>query len=102
MRAAVSNFSKLEGKKELWLGAMKEMGNDEAKEHQELVDFITQWTWEAVILVGKEFEPFKGGHLWFLNSDLAAEYIQQNNPHETLILIKGSRGSKMEKMAEVL
>ena len=102
MRAALSNFSKLQGNKMLWLGAMKEMGTDEAKEHKELVDFISQWIWESVILVGKEFEPFKGSYLWFLNSDLAAEYIQQNKPHETLILIKGSRGSKMEKMAEVL
>lgn len=102
MRAAIVNFSKLKGRKILWLGAMKEMGADEAKEHQELVEFIAQWPWADVILVGKEFEQFKGDKKWFLSSEMAAEYVAQNKPQETLILIKGSRGSKMEKMAEKL
>lgn len=102
MRAAIVNFSKLNGRKMLWLGAMKEMGRDEAKEHQELIEFIEQWSWVDIILVGKEFEAFKGDKKWFLTSDLAAEYVAQNKPRETIILIKGSRGSKMEKMAEKL
>jgi UDP-N-acetylmuramoyl-tripeptide--D-alanyl-D-alanine ligase len=102
MRAAISNFSKLEGSKILWLGAMKEMGTDEAKEHQELLAFIEQWQWEDIILVGKEFEPFKADKKWFETSMQAAEYISQNKPREAMILIKGSRGSKMEKMFDVL
>jgi UDP-N-acetylmuramoyl-tripeptide--D-alanyl-D-alanine ligase len=102
MRAAIMNFSKLSGNKLLWLGAMKEMGKDEIKEHQELLDFIAQWKWEGIILVGSEFKAFSGAHKWFENSTLAAEYIVQNKPLDTLILIKGSRGSKMEKMFEAL
>lgn len=102
MRAAISNFSKLSGKKVLWLGAMKEMGEDEAKEHLELIEYFEQWNWEEVILVGQEFERCKGVHKWFADSKMAAEYIEQNKPHDVLILIKGSRGSKMEKLVEVL
>lgn len=102
MRAAVENFSKLKGDKSLWLGAMKEMGPDEAKEHKDLVTFMAQWQWQEIILVGQEFEPFAGSHKWFLNSDLAAQYVSKNKPQETMILIKGSRGSKMERMLEVL
>lgn len=102
MRAAISNFSKLKGNKILWLGAMKEMGPDEAMEHQELLEFINQWQWGDVILVGKEFEPFKADKKWFEASAQAAAYIAQNKPREAMILIKGSRGSKMEKMFEVL
>lgn len=102
MRAAISNFSKLNGSKILWLGAMKEMGPDEAKEHQELLGFINQWQWEDIILVGKEFEPFKADKKWFETSVQAADYIAQNKPREAMILIKGSRGSKMEKMFDVL
>lgn len=102
MRAAISNFSKLNGSKILWLGAMKEMGPDETKEHQELLGFIDQWQWEDIILVGKEFEPFKADKKWFETSVQAADYIAQNKPREAMILIKGSRGSKMEKMFDEL
>lgn len=102
MRAAIINFSKLSGSKILFLGAMKEMGSEEINEHQELVEFIGKWDWVIVVLVGKEFEPVKGKYIWFENSEQAAEFISCNIPQDSFILIKGSRGSKMEKMFEVL
>jgi UDP-N-acetylmuramoyl-tripeptide--D-alanyl-D-alanine ligase len=102
MRAAITNFSKIEGPKILFLGAMKEMGAEEFAEHHELVTFIQQWNWQLVLLVGKEFKAVKQEHLWFEDADLAAEYIANNKPQDALILIKGSRGSKMEKLLEVL
>jgi UDP-N-acetylmuramoyl-tripeptide--D-alanyl-D-alanine ligase len=81
---------------------MKEMGAEEFAEHHELVTFIQQWNWQLVLLVGKEFKAVKQEHLWFEDADLAAEYIANNKPQDALILIKGSRGSKMEKLLEVL
>lgn len=102
MRAAIINFSGLKGNKILWLGAMKEMGKEEAEEHRELMNFIDQWQWDQVIVVGAEFKPFAGMHKWFETSAEAAQYIGQNKPLEALILIKGSRGSKMEKMFDAL
>jgi UDP-N-acetylmuramoyl-tripeptide--D-alanyl-D-alanine ligase len=102
MRAAIFNFSKLEGSKILWLGAMKEMGQDEGKEHEELLRFIEKWEWSDIILVGKEYKPFVTTQIWFENSSLAAEYVKNSKPQDSLILIKGSRGSKMERMFEVL
>lgn len=103
MRAAISNFAQMEGaNKMLWLGAMKEMGEAEVYEHQELLKFIQQWSWQQLILVGQEFEFFKGDALWFGHSADAADYIRQNKPVQASILIKGSRGSKMERMFEAL
>lgn len=102
MRAAIDNFAKMSGSKMLWLGAMKEMGADEFKEHAELVSYIKQWKWDAVILVGKEFESVKDMYHWFENSTSASAFVAQNIPQDALILIKGSRGSKMEKLFEVL
>jgi len=102
MRAAITNFFKIDGDKVLMLGAMKEMGDDELKEHRELIEFIQQWKWKSVVLVGSEFEPVKQDHLWFENSEKAAYYIAENKPQDSLILIKGSRGSKMEKILEAL
>lgn len=102
MRAAITNFSKIQGDKILLLGAMKEMGADELKEHSELVAFIQQWNWHLVLLVGPEFKAVKHLHLWFEDSDCAADYIAQNKPQDSLILIKGSRGSRMEKLLDAL
>ena len=102
MRAAILNFSRLEGDKMLWLGAMKEMGQDEAKEHEELLHYVAQWQWSDIVLVGDEFKPFKGQFNWFATADEAAHFIAQNKPQDAMILIKGSRGSKMEKLFEQL
>lgn len=102
MRAAITNFAKAEGNKILCLGAMKEMGTEEANEHRELVAFIDQWEWSSVLLVGREFEAFKGDYLWFEDAGAASLFIAQNKPRNSMILIKGSRGSKMEKLLEVL
>ena len=103
MRAAISNFalSKTENKI-LWLGAMKEMGQDESKEHLELLHFIEQFNWQDVILVGKEFQGLTTKHLLFANSEQAADYIKEHMPANSSILIKGSRGSKMEILLEAL
>lgn len=103
MRAAISNFHNNNmPNKTLWLGAMKEMGRDEALEHRELVAYIDEHDWHDVILVGKEFEGLTKKHKHFYNSSDAAEYIKTNKPEGLSILIKGSRGSVMEKLLEAL
>jgi UDP-N-acetylmuramoyl-tripeptide--D-alanyl-D-alanine ligase len=104
MRAAIVNFSKLAGlpNKTLWIGAMKEMGAEEQEEHMELVRLIDEYRWHDVILVGNEFKDIHGAQKWFATSAEAAEYIRKHRPENASILIKGSRGSKMELMAEAL
>lgn len=102
MRAAIDNFAGIPGNKRIWLGAMKEMGPEEAKEHSDLVAYIAKWEWEQVILVGSEFEAIKGSYNWFPNSVEAAAYIAKEKPQHTSILIKGSRGSKMELLFDAL
>jgi len=103
MYAAIKNFENNSmAHKILWLGAMKEMGNEEAKEHFDLVQFIKQFNWDDVILVGKEFENINEDFKWFENSQEAASYIKRSKPKNASILIKGSRGSKMELMLEAL
>ncbi len=103
MKAAISNFAGTQLQhKILWLGGMKEMGADEAKEHTELVAFIAQFQWQDVILVGKEFEGISGSYKHFNTSVEAAKYVSSRKPADAAILIKGSRGSKMESLLEAL
>lgn len=103
MRAAILNFSKANTpNKILWLGGMKEMGDTEAEEHQELVDLINEYSWEQVILVGPEFTGISHDHLHFNTSEEAASYVNENQPENASILVKGSRSTKMETMIEAL
>lgn len=103
MKAAIENFALLPGShKQLWLGAMKEMGAQSQAEHQALIDLVRQYSWQQVILVGAEFEDLSGDFLWFENSAEAAACIKTQPPQGATILIKGSRGSKMELMLQAL
>lgn len=103
MRAAILNFSKANTpNKILWLGGMKEMGDDEAKEHKELVDLINEYQWVQVILVGPEFSGISHNYIHFNTSEEAANYVRKNKPDNASILVKGSRSTKMEAMIEEL
>jgi len=103
MHAAIINFAKADlPAKILWLGGMKEMGPDEEKEHRELVALIKEYDWADVILVGKEFSGLTEGYKYFNTSAEAKEYIASHKPVQASILVKGSRGSRMEVMVEAL
>ncbi len=103
MRAAITNFAAAElPRKLLWIGAMKEMGAEEQNEHRELVTFLAQYKWDDVILVGAEFKGLNNGFAWFENSAEAAAYVREHVPTDSSILLKGSRGSKMEVLMDAL
>lgn len=104
MRAAIDNFAgTVEGKRVVWLGAMKEMGADQDKEHRELRAYLAQFHWDQIVLVGAEFENFAmPGDLWFPDSERASAYLKQRPQQNATILIKGSRGSKMERLLDAL
>lgn len=103
MRAAITNFANAQlSNKMLWIGGMKEMGTEEAKEHTDLVQLVQQYNWSNVILVGKEFDDIANNYLHFQTSADAAVYLKEHMPADASILIKGSRGSRMEVLLEAL
>ena len=103
MRAAITNFASLDlPGKILWLGGMKEMGSEQEAEHRELIALIDRYSWQDVILVGDEFKGLNGSYKWFGTSSSAAEEITLNRPQNASILIKGSRGSKMEVLLDAI
>lgn len=103
MRAAILNFHSSElANKILWIGGMREMGDAEQQEHRELVALIQSMPWKDVILVGNEFRGLQQGYTWFATSAEAAEFIRSHKPENSSVLIKGSRGSKMETLLDAL
>ena len=99
MKLAIENFASIAGgKKILMLGNMAELGTETIPEHEALVNQIRSHYWEAVVLVGKAFEPFKEEFLYFETAAAAAEWAGQQQFENSFFLIKGSRSTQMEKI----
>jgi len=99
MQLAIENFAKIENaKKIICIGGMRELGNESQAEHQALIEQIKAAYFEKVILVGKEFENCQHAFIYFENSTLAKNWLDEQNFTDHFFLIKGSRGIQMEKM----
>lgn len=101
MRAAIENFMKMEGvNKVVMVGGMKELGDESPEEHRKIVELIKQTVWKQVVLVGEEFRDYHADYLFFESSEDAARWFSSEGLENCLILIKGSRGTMMEKVIE--
>ena len=108
MEAALSNFASVQAdKKIVLLGDMLELGDDSVEEHLKVIRRLSSSSYSLVCLVGKEFgaaleKEDEADVKWFATSSELAEWFKDNPVDEAVILIKGSRGTRMEKVLEVL
>lgn len=103
MSAALRNLDEnYSGKKIIILGEMLELGNESLKEHKNILNQIASMQKENLILVGSLFGQADEKHtgIHFSDSEKAKEFIISKNISDATVLIKGSRGSKMEKVFE--
>ena len=101
MKAAIENFAKVDAPaKIMLLGGMMELGEDSLAEHQAIVNLISEYQWNNVVLVGGDFDKFPHPYLYFSNSLDAKEWFQQQNFTNTHFLIKGSRSMQMERILQ--
>ena len=101
MSAAIENFAAMKGdKKILLLGDMKELGDDSLKEHAAIISIISKYKWEAVVLVGKDFDEVDQSYIHFENSIEAKDWLKKENIENAQLLVKGSRSMQMEKVLE--
>ncbi len=86
------------------LGNMNELGENEKKYHQEIGQFLNQYKPELLITVGSLAKIIAENTNWqsvcFGDTVTAAEYIKNNLPKNTTILLKASRSLKFEKIIE--
>lgn len=99
MEAALRNFEKMPSdSKVICIGDMAELGEESAAEHKRIIEQLKKMNYKLLILVGKNFGVYANEIkcMHYENSSLAADYFKKNLPENSLILIKGSRSSKME------
>jgi len=104
MIASLQNFSKLaHPAKTVILGDMLELGEYSTEEHQKIADFLKTQDYENVFLIGSCFNQVDAGTKAkkFESIELLANYLfQQKQMKNNLILIKGSRGIRLEKILD--
>lgn len=106
MSAALDNFDFVEAEhKMVILGEMRELGADSQQEHQKITDRLTNSKIEKIWLVGNEFVKLAPGDerisLFPTVEEVKAELAQFPVTEHT-ILIKGSNGTKLFQLPDVL
>lgn len=106
MAVAIENFVQLSKPNKLMvLGDMFELGQESAREHQNIVQRLAQNASGTVYFVGKDFYASAiaaPGLAFFADFDALSEHISQHPPQDSLILIKGSRGMALERLLEFI
>ena len=97
MAVALDNLALVEGRRVALLGAMRELGAESDEEHRKVVARL-QGT--EAYLVGEEFIRAAAGSgiRAFATSDELAAYLQENPLQDCVVLVKGSRSTRMEKV----
>jgi UDP-N-acetylmuramoyl-tripeptide--D-alanyl-D-alanine ligase len=104
MFEAIQSFEKVkEPAKIVILGGMKELGTYSKTEHLKLIDLLKKIKFEDVLLIGEEFNIIDNSDFrYFSDIQSLIEYLKKVNYENKLILIKGSRANKLEKLIEFL
>lgn len=105
MKAAIENFTNMTFKnKSLLLGDMFELGENSDDEHRNIIKLIEDGTYTNIFLVGNHFFNIDSSisiHK-FEETNQLLEYLSENKIQDQIILIKGSRGMKLERCLDFL
>jgi UDP-N-acetylmuramoyl-tripeptide--D-alanyl-D-alanine ligase len=103
MNEALNNLTNIpHNKKILILGDMLELGEESQKEHKAIYDKVQAMEIDSCFLVGKCFSEMENTDKikTFLDANLAKDFIKKISLDNSLILIKGSRGIKLETLLD--
>jgi UDP-N-acetylmuramoyl-tripeptide--D-alanyl-D-alanine ligase len=103
MRHALLNLAKMpQSHKIAIIGDMRELGPESPKEHKDIFDLAQSLPFTTLVTVGQEFGQVQTGNTIHFNTNTEAkEWFQlQKLKHDTCILIKGSRGMRLEMLVQ--
>ena len=103
-KAAIEALANMKAEhKRVFMGAMRDLGDVSEEEHRNCLELMKSKNFEQIALVGKEYKAFAGNDVpWFETSSELREYLFRHPCSDCLILIKGSRTTKMEIIEDVL
>ena len=103
MAAALDNFSLMEvSPKMAILGEMRELGDSSREEHERIVEKLKGCAYDEVWLVGQEFKDIDCPFRKFDDVEQVKAAIAANRPEGRYILIKGSNGTRLFQLPELL
>lgn len=106
MRVAISNFKEMPGdRKILILGEMLELGAASRQAHEELLKLASDGRFHKIFLIGNNFEHCSDNYnfiTWFKDTEALIESLKHDKPEQAFILVKGSRGNRLERIVEYL
>ena len=109
MDAALTNFSNVEASAKIaLLGDMLELGEESLAEHVTIVNKALESGLNTICFVGSEFGKAletvseSSAVKWFADSQTLADWLAEQNIIGATVLIKGSRGTRMEKTIQSL
>ena len=106
MQVAISNFGEMKAdNKLLIIGEMRELGAISEESHKIIVELMKENNFPRVFLVGSSFASLATNTSftrYFPDTDTLIEYLKANEILHAFILIKGSRGNKLERITEYL
>ena len=103
MAAALDNFTLMEvSPKMAILGEMRELGESSHEEHVRVVEKLKDCKFDEVWLVGKEFKDIDCPYRKFDDVEQVKAAIAEARPEGRFILIKGSNGTRLFQLPELL
>ena len=106
MMAALENFEQINHPDKLAiLGDMFELGEESLLEHKNILDIISTHNSYTTIIVGNYYSSAYEPHekiIDFKTMEALTSYLSENKIANKMILLKGSRGMKMEQLIELL
>ena len=109
MDAALTNFANVEAPVKIaLLGDMLELGEDSLAEHITVINKALASGLSTICFVGAEFgkalQTMSESEIvkWFENSQNLADWLAEKNISGATVLVKGSRGTRMEKTIQSL
>ncbi|MEO5910048.1 MAG: UDP-N-acetylmuramoyl-tripeptide--D-alanyl-D-alanine ligase [Pelobium sp.] len=106
MPVALENMASLKAKKKVViLGDMFEVGDSSALEHDAVLQQALSYQFDQVILIGEEFfniNELADEAIFYRTTSDAIIELKKNPIKDALVLLKGSRGMKLESLMELL